>query len=71
MNSEFHLQHTIGNTFTESISDILSSSKRKKYIEIMSSENFENYLDSCKFCQKDPGRYTRDNPGIFYNGERK
>jgi len=71
MNSEFHLDHSIGNIKNDSIENIILSEKRKKYIEIMASNDNTMFLSPCEFCQKEPGRYTRDNPGIFYNGERK
>jgi len=71
MNSEFHNNYSIGNIYNHNLSEILNSEKRKHFIDIMSQENYLNFLDPCKNCQKDPGRYTRDNPGIFYNGERK
>lgn len=71
MNSEFHLQYTTGNITNTSLSEILVSEKRKKYIDIMSSDKYTDYLSPCTYCQKDPGRYTRDEPGILYTGERK
>jgi len=71
MNSDFHEDYSIGNINYNTLDEIVNSSKRKNIIEIMSSDNHNKYLEPCKNCQKDPGRYTRENPGIFYNGERK
>ena len=71
MNSEFHNDYSIGNIYNITLNEILNSDKRKHFIDIMSNENYHNYLNPCKNCQKDPGRYTRDTPGIFYQGERK
>ena len=71
MLSEFHETYVLGNVYKHKLKKLLDSDKRKRYIDIMSSENWKNYLEPCYTCQKDPGRYTRDEPGIEYKGERK
>ena len=71
MQSDFHDGMSIGNIYKNTLEEILLSEKRLSIIERMSQDDPSKYLSPCYKCQKDPGRYTRDNPGIDYKGERK
>jgi len=71
INSIDHPTYQIGNIYKDSVDYILNSNKRKNIIDVMSGDNWEKYFGPCYTCQKDPGRYTRDDPGIEYKGERK
>jgi len=67
---DLHPSYIMGNINDSSILDILNSDKRINFINIMDKDN--TFINTpCERCQKDPGRYTRDNPGIEYEGERK
>jgi len=71
LQSTFHQEYSLGNIYKTDIMSVYRGEKRKKFIDIMTSTNYNNYYDTCKRCQKDPGRYTRENPGIEYKHERK
>ena len=71
MQSDYHKDYVIGDINNTNLVSILDDKKRADIIKIMSSTEYTNYLAPCLTCQKVPGRYTRDNPGIIYNNERK
>ena len=71
MQSDYHKDYVIGDINNTNLVSILDDKKRADIIKIMSSTKYTNYLAPCLTCQKVPGRYTRDNPGIIYNNERK
>lgn len=71
LQSQYHPDFSLGNIHKDSIITVVSSKIRKKIIDTMSSSDYSKYFDVCRRCQKDPGRYTRDNPSIEYTNERR
>lgn len=71
MQSRFHKDYIIGNVYTNSFKEIMDSPIRKKIMGLVNGVDFNKYPTPCLNCQKDPGRYTRNDPGIDYKNERK
>jgi radical SAM protein with 4Fe4S-binding SPASM domain len=65
-----HQCMVFGNAFEKSLEEIWNDERYSKFRETMKKGNVDEYPDPCKFCQKCPGRYTRDKPGIMFE-ERK
>lgn len=61
-----HRKYILGNLNESPLEEIFSSRKAKKFIRMLKSNHYERYPPTCKMCSKNPGRYTRDNPGIDY-----
>ena len=62
-----HKDFILGNVAKDKIEDILQS---KKYIEILGNTSLCTGKDlplPCQHCQKGVGRYTRDNPSIYFS----
>lgn len=62
-----HEDFILGNVNTNSLEDILQS---KKYIEILGNTSLctgEDLPLPCQHCQKGVGRYTRENPSIYFS----
>lgn len=62
-----HKDFILGNVAKDKIEDILQS---KKYIEILGNTSLCIGKDlplPCQHCQKGVGRYTRDNPSIYFS----
>jgi radical SAM protein with 4Fe4S-binding SPASM domain len=64
---DFHEDAILGNINKQSILEIIESDTRKLFLD----KAYNTSYHGCTHCQKDPGRYTRDIPGIDYKGERK
>ncbi|MDD3039592.1 SPASM domain-containing protein [Bacteroides sp.] len=60
--AEDHKSFILGNIYTTPISEILICKKRSSFILDCVISDFTG---PCKFCQKDAGRYTKDNGGIY------
>lgn len=60
---KFHREYILGNINNESIIDIYNNNKA---VNIRKNISSGVLYKPCKYCQKDGGRYTRDNPSIFY-----
>lgn len=62
--NEKQVTFILGNVNETYLSNIFNSNKA----EIIRSITIENpsSVSMCKFCTKEPGRYTRENPGIDY-----
>jgi radical SAM protein with 4Fe4S-binding SPASM domain len=66
-----HKEYILGNVKQQSLVDIYHSNKAKKIRESAKKGSFKRHnLEPCLYCQKDPGRYTCDNPGIEYNKKK-
>ena len=68
--SDTHPRMILGNINERSIIEIDASPKA----DLVRNQacHAPGHMKACEFCQKDPGRYTRDdNPGIDYKGERQ
>jgi radical SAM protein with 4Fe4S-binding SPASM domain len=61
-----HHRYSLGNIHDSSILQICDSGISDYYRLAMGGYNEELYLGPCKYCQKQPGRYTKNNPGIEY-----
>lgn len=62
---EQHKEYILGDLHNNSLEEILSSQKRKDFIEVCAAARFE--VDSpCYYCMNGGGRYTKDNGGIDY-----
>lgn len=61
-----HEKYILGNINNSPLVNIYYGSKAINFRAIMSSDNYNKYFDCCKYCQKEPGRYTRNNPGINF-----
>ncbi|MFW6007780.1 MAG: SPASM domain-containing protein [archaeon] len=64
--NEDHKKMILGNIKNESLVEIYHSPKAKYIRNTMSLKNNNKYFNCCKYCQKDPGRYTRNKSGINY-----
>lgn len=61
-----HEDFVLGNINDQDLVDIFYSDKAVNFRSIMSSEQFNLYNRCCRSCQKEPGRYTRNDAGIEY-----
>lgn len=62
-----HKEYILGNIYKESLTDILHKNKTIKLIYQITTEIEDKLPTPCKFCHKGLGRYTRDNPSIYYS----
>ncbi len=60
-----HKEFILGNLKDNDIEEIYFSQKAREIRDAAYNLDF-NYLKPCKYCQKNQGRYTRDEPGIVY-----
>ncbi len=58
-----HKEYVLGDLNTNTLEEILTSTKAIDFRNSTSEGLFEG---PCKYCQKEEGRYTRENPGINY-----
>lgn len=61
-----HKKYILGNIYNNKLSEIYTSDKSCRFRNIMANGDYKLYCNACKYCQKEPGRYTRDNDGIEY-----
>jgi len=62
-----HKPYILGNLYQQDIVTIFYSDKARKFRELLSSNKYDEYPFPCQHCQKDAGRYTRDNPSIDFD----
>jgi radical SAM protein with 4Fe4S-binding SPASM domain len=61
-----HKDYILGNINENLLTDIYYGKKAKCFRATVSTTDYKQYPHPCRHCQKKTGRYTRDNPGIFY-----
>jgi hypothetical protein len=61
-----HASFILGNANNDKLEEILCGEKAAMFRKNMASDNPEYYYVPCMYCQKGPGRYTKDKPGIRY-----
>lgn len=61
-----HRKFILGNINKSSLIDICSGEKISDFKKSIVNYDFKQYPLPCKYCQKGPGRYTRENPGIEF-----
>lgn len=70
-----HQEYILGNIRDSSIRDIFHSERAETFRKLLSSaaskEYPKEYPKPCTYCSKEPGRYTRDIPGIFYSRQSR
>lgn len=61
-----HKPYVLGNLKERSLQNILNGKVAMDFRRFTLGGEFDSYLNPCRNCQKDPGRYTRSNPGIGF-----
>lgn len=61
-----HKGYILGNVNHQSLTKILNSQKAIMFRNNAKSNIYDKPSHPCRYCQKEPGRYTRNDPGINY-----
>ena len=67
--AENHIPYVLGNVGSDSLVDILRSERACLIRDTAQDGRMIQVLSPCQHCQKDEGRYTRDNATINYGGK--
>lgn len=62
-----HEEFILGNIETETIEEIFSKEKSQKLFTQINTETGTKLPSPCQHCHKGIGRYTRDNPSIYFS----
>lgn len=61
-----HYKFILGNIHNNTLTKIYFDEKAIDFRETIAGVDCGSYPYPCKYCQKNPGRYTRENPGIHF-----